>query len=150
LKKGRTAAPESKGIAAVEKNTLDRALSELAEPVRTMLRVQYLAGMRPSEVIGMRPELLRCAGHAPDGVCYPGLWIYHASSKMAHHGIERIVFLGPQAQAELAPFLQKVSAGAYLFDPRKAPRNRRGRRGTHYTDFTYRQAVARACQRAQV
>lgn len=147
LKKGRTPALEAKGIEAVEKNTIDRALAELREPVRTMVLVQYLAGMRPSEVFAMRPELVDCTGHDPEGVCYSGLWVYHAASKMAHRGMDRVIFLGPQAQAVLAPYLQKVPPGQYLFDPRTALRHRGG---TYYTNTSYQHAVARACRRAQV
>src|SRR5262249_30203270 len=54
------------------------------------------------------------------------------------------------AQAALAPYLQKIHPGTYLFDPRVAPRHRGRRRGTHYTDFTYRQALLQAGQRAQI
>ena len=41
------------------------------------------------------------------------VWSYvPASHKTEHHGIERIVFLGPQAQAVLTPFLEGRAPGA--------------------------------------
>src|SRR5262249_47325278 len=147
---GRTAAPESKGIAAVEKSILERALKALSEPTRTMLRVQYLAGMRPSEVIAMQPELIDTSGHDPEGVCYPGLWTYLAPSKTAHLGIVRLIFLGPQAQAVLPPWLQPGTPGTSLFDPQTAPRRHHGAQPACYNSTSYLTALTRACQRAGV
>jgi site-specific recombinase XerD len=79
---------------------------------------------------------------------------YH---KTAWRGKQRLIPLGPQAQAIIKGFL-KPSVEAFLFDPqdvlhdlherrtgRKWQRSRKSRR---YDRRTYRQAVVRACDRA--
>ena len=77
-----------------------------------------------------------------------------------------MIFIGPQAQDVLRPYLVRAH-DAYCFDPResailetshdtattqranaKCPRP--SRRGDHYTKDSYRRAVDRACRRAEV
>jgi integrase len=119
-----------------------------------MVQLQRLAGMRPGEVVIMRP----C-----DIDCTPGkAWIYRPDShKTEHHGIRRAIFLGPQAQEVLKPFLERAP-GAYLFSPREAVegfllrhgrrvRHGKGRRpGDRYKVTSYDKAVTKACKRAGV
>lgn len=50
--------------------------------------------------------------------------------KTEHHGHERRLYFGPEAQAVLAPFLVRPD-DAYLFSPREAERERREVRRTH-------------------
>src|SRR5262249_51128479 len=94
--------------------------------------------------------------------------------KTEHHDVERVVFLGPQAQEVLGPLLEGRRPEHYLLSPReameavwtekRAPRKTRGqpsqvckkrRRpkkalGRRDTGQTYGRAIAKACQRAQV
>jgi integrase len=92
------------------------------------------------------------------------VWEYRpASHKSDHRGdggeaSDRVVFLGPQAQAALAPFVAGAGGG-YLFSPRRAQRARvreRGLagpgapRGERYSVGGYRQEVRRGCDRAGV
>jgi hypothetical protein len=45
------------------------------------------------------------------------VWTYRpASHKNKHRGLERIIYLGPQAQAVVRPFLS-TDLQAYLFSP---------------------------------
>ena len=47
-------------------------------------------------------------------------WLYRPEShKTEHHGMNRVIYLGPQAQLILQPFLFRDPA-AYLFSPREA------------------------------
>src|SRR5262245_57096676 len=179
LPKGSAVAPERPAVKPVSWDVALRTLPELSVPLADAVRVQYLAGMRPCEVLAIRPEDIDRAGCVPDGPTLPGLWVYVVPpeyNKMAHKGIARHVLLGPQAQAILAPYLLRRTAGEYLFSPaeavalvraerstrRKTPRypshqkaNRQKRKtrprrqpGSKYTTHAYGVAVKRAAARA--
>lgn len=113
LKKGRSAARESQKVMPVADEVVDATLPYLWPPVRAMVQVQRLTGMRPGEVVIMRPcDIDRGK---------PKVWVYRPDShKTEHHGIERVVILGPQAQAILKPFLEGRHSGKCLFSPREA------------------------------
>jgi integrase len=160
LRKGRTEARETKPIRPVAEEHVQAVLPALTKPVRAMVQLQQLTGMRPGEVIILRPcDVDRSPGRT---------WIYRPGShKTEHHDITRVVILGPRAQAILAPFLLR-DPGAYCFSPRDAlaevrqrqrqarktrvqpsqqdRRKRRPRRqaGEHYSTDTYGNAIERA------
>ncbi len=100
------------------------------------------------------------------------MWSYRPlSHKNSWRGRERVIVLGPQAQAVVREFL-KEDASRYLFSPRDAvaelhaargrrrrtkrkPSETRSRRpnagqahSPHYDRRSYRQAICRACDRA--
>ncbi len=130
-----------------------------------MVRLQQLTGMRSGELVRLRAADVETGG---------GVWLYRpAGHKTQHHGHVRTIYLGPQAQAVLEPFL-KPDTTAYLFDPRDAERagreaihaarrtplscgNRPGSGrapktartvGARYTTMSYSQAIKRGCDRA--
>jgi integrase len=152
LKKGRTKARDSQKVRPVGDALVEATLPQLTPPVRAMVQVQRLTGMRPCEVVLMRPcDIDRTNGKT---------WVYRPEShKTEHHGITRVVFLGPQAQQVLAPFLNRAP-GAYLFSPREAMEgylraNGRAIRygktrvpGERYKVTSYDRAVTCACRRA--
>jgi integrase len=164
LRKGRTAARETAPVRPVEEAHVEAVLPYLTRPVRAMVQLQQLTGMRPGEVVILRPcDVDRSRG---------AIWVYRPEShKTEHHGIARVIFLGPRAQAVLAPFLLR-DPGAYCFSPREAmaefrERQRQNRKtkvqpsqadrsrprprrqpGDRYSVDTYGNAVERACLRA--
>jgi integrase len=164
LRKGRTDARETEPIRPVEEEHVEAVLPLLTKPVRAMVQLQQFTGMRPGEVVILRPcDVDRSPGKT---------WIYRPEShKTEHHGIARVVILGPRAQAVLAPFLLR-DPGAYCFSPREAmaefrerqrqdrktpvqpsQQDRRKRRPTRqpgvcYSVDTYGNAVERACHKA--
>src|SRR5262249_3036319 len=93
--------------------------------------------------------------------------------KTSHHGKDRVIFIGPQAQEVLKPWL-KTDLSAFLFQPREAVAERRAwlrskrktrvqpsqrdrrkgmparRPGERYPTDSYRQAIARACKVAGI
>lgn len=142
--------------------------NHVSDQVRTMIDLQLLTGMRPGEVCAIRPCDITMNNH---------VWIYQPEThKTAHHGHERIIYLGPQAQNLLRPFLTGRMLTAYCFSPaeamttwlaarhaaRKTPlcygnrpgtnrkTNPRRRPSDHYTRTSYGRAVARACATAGV
>jgi integrase len=167
LKRGRSQARETERIRPVADEHVEATLPFLTPPIRAMVQVQRLSGMRPTEVTLMRPcDIDR--GHGKT-------WVYRpAVHKSEHHDIARVVFLGPRAQEVLAPFLEGRHPGQYLFCPREGMAHfragqRRARKtkvqpsqvdrskrapkrapGEHYTHDSYAEAVERACVRAGV
>ena len=72
----------------------------LRPPVVAMVKLQRLTGMRPGEVVLMRPCDLDISG---------AVWIYRPSRhKTKWRGKDRTVCLGPQVQAMLKPFLESI------------------------------------------
>jgi len=162
LKKGRTDARESDPIKPVSDAAIEATLPHLPRPIRAMVELQRLTGCRAGEVVIMRP----CDVDRSDKV-----WAYRPQThKTAHLNRERIVFIGPKAQAVLAPWLLR-DAEAYCFSPseseelhrserradRKSPltpsqaKRRRKRNpkwvpGDFYLVRSYTQAVRRGCQ----
>lgn len=165
LKIGRGTAPESAPVLPVAEEAVRAVLPHVSAQVRGMIEVQLLTGMRPGEVCQMRSGDLDRTGN---------VWTYKPGThKAAHHGHERIVYLGPKAQAVLAPFL-KPEPGAFVFSPADAEDARRRVRhlarttaescgngpgsnrrtspkrqpGECYDVASYRRAIARACEKA--
>ncbi len=167
LKKGRTIAKENRPISPVADSIVDRTLVVLHPAAAAMVRLQRLTGMRPGEVTQLKAAELNMSGP---------VWEYRpVSHKTEHHDRERVIFLGPQAQAILKPWL-RAELQAYVFSPvqsdvqrsverraerrtklwpshlthqakKRALRQRRSRRD-HYTVASYRRSIARACDLA--
>jgi hypothetical protein len=82
-----------------------------------MIELQLLTGTRSGEVTAMRPVDLNTTGK---------LWRYTPRQhKTAYLGHARDVYLGPNAQAVLAPFLAGRAFEADLFSPVEAEAERR-------------------------
>jgi integrase len=167
LKKGRTTARETLPVKPVSDAIVDAVRPFVSRQVWAMIELQRLTGARPGEIVIMRGIDLNTAGKIWEFV--PG------RHKTEFRGFNRIICIGPQAQAVLKPWL-KPDLGAYLFSPaeaevehlaearqnRKTPvwpahgkrydaeKNGRRRRvlGDHYTTDSYRRAIARACDLA--
>ncbi len=159
LRRGRTPAPEPEPVEPVPEHLVRAVLPKLAPQVVAMIWVQWWTGMRPGEVVLIRACDLDMSGK---------VWIYRPQRhKTEHHGIERAIAIGPNAQEVIRPWL-KLDAQAYLFSPQEAavemlrrrrkrerpgkpPRRRKSMHlGEHYTTESYGRAIARACRRAKV
>ena len=111
LKRGRTEAREPAPIRPVPDALVDAIRPHVSRQVWAMVDLQRLTGMRPGEVCIMRSSDLDTSGH---------IWLYTPQThKTEHHGRERPIFLGPQAQAVLRPWLREEGT-AYLFSPAEA------------------------------
>lgn len=167
LRKGRSAARETAKVKPVSEEVVQKTLPLLPPVVADMVRVQRLTGMRPQEVTALRPCDIDMSGP---------IWEYRPGRfKTEHHeDKERVVFIGPRAQAILRAYLPLSTTG-YLFSParseearnakrrqeRKTPmtpshraRARKARpRGAardHYDVASYRRAIRRACLTAEM
>jgi integrase len=165
LRKGKTVARESGRIVPVEVATVAATVAKMPPTLAAMVRLQEVTGMRSDNLCSIRPMDLDRSGP---------VWRYTpARHKGAWRGNGLVVFLGPQAQTILGPYLERDPAG-YCFSPaeawaqrsaaRRAARktpvqpsqlNRRAERrkrphGARYSVETYRKAVKYACRLAGV
>jgi integrase len=153
LKRNRTAAREKPRVRPVDPEHYEAAVACVPAAVAAMARVQWLTGCRPQEVVLMRGADIDCSGP---------VWEYRPATHKTEHAndsgdeaLERVVFMGPQAQAVVGPLLA-ASRGGYLFRPGRSPRppgsasGSGPTRATHYTVPAYRQELQRGCRRAGV
>jgi integrase len=168
LQVGRADLPESKGVRPVSDEDVDATIRFLPSAVASMVRLQLLTGMRPNEVLQLRP----CDVERSDEI-----WTYKpAQHKTEHHGRQRTVALGPQAQEVLLPFLERQPE-RYCFVPLESYNESRAKRsakrvtplscgnrpGTNfkeqrevtpsdgcYTNDSYRRAIHRAADKAKI
>jgi integrase len=111
LEKGRSDARETEDVRPIAVEIVEATLPYLLPPVRAMVQLQLLTGMRPGEARVMRACDIDTTGD---------VWLYRPRQhKTAHRGKERVVALGPKAQAVVRPFL-KLDTQAFLFSPRDA------------------------------
>jgi integrase len=165
LRRGKSAVRETEPVLPVDDRLVDATLLHLPEVVADMVRFQRLSGCRPAEVCSIRPcDVDRSAE----------VWEYRPGShKTAHHGKQRVIFLGPQAQAILLRYLARDSK-APCFQPADSEVKRRAIRhqsrrtpescgnnlgtnrkrkptrtsGEQYTTCSYGRAITRACAKA--
>lgn len=162
LRRGRSEAPESEPVKPVPDEHVDAVLPHLSAAVRAMVELQRLTGMRSGEVVIMRGIDIDRSGP---------VWLYRPSQhKTQHHGHDRVVPLGPRAQAILGSFLDRPEP-LPLFSPREAEKARNAKRAMTarhrrrkpsrvkssrrlpreaYDSSSYRRAIQRACEKAGV
>lgn len=165
LRKGRTSAPDHLPVGPIPESAVQATLPHLPPIVADMVLIQRLTGCRPGELVILRPCDIDRNGE---------VWAYRPEShKTEHHGRERIIYIGPKAQAILRPYLLRA-AEAYCFSPAESEKNRRaeqrtGRKtkvqpsqqdrrkkhprrkvGQRYSRDSYRRAIHRACDVAGV
>ncbi len=105
---GRTNLPEMKEVPPVEVERVRAVTPFLSPVVRDMISLQLLTGMRPGEVCRLRPGDLDRSGD---------VWEFDVQGhKTAHHGRKRTVYIGPEAQAVLRPYLLRA-ADQHCFSP---------------------------------
>lgn len=97
LKKGRCECPEAPPVKPVDVAVVEKTLPHLPPIVADMVRFQLLTGARPGEVCNLTPGAV---DRSED------VWRYSvAGHKTEHHGRGRIVYVGPEAQKIVAPYL---------------------------------------------
>lgn len=119
LSYGRTEARETEPIKPVPDAFVDATLPYLSPQVAAMVDLQRITGMRPCEVVLMRPSDIDTSGE---------VWIYEpCEHKNQWRGHRRLVPLGPRAQQIVRPFLVRQT-DAFLFSPRDAEEQRNAER----------------------
>lgn len=119
LRYGRTKARETEPVRPVADQWIYATLPYLSPQVAAMVQLQRLTGMRPGDVVRMRPCDIDMSGD---------VWIYEpAHHKNRWRGHRRLIPLGPRAQAIVRPFLNRAT-DAHLFSPAEAERWRHEQR----------------------
>ncbi len=144
-------------------------LPHVSRVVAAMILLQWHTCMRPNEVVQMRTGDVDRVGE---------VWVYQPQDhKMAYRGRDREVYIGPEGQKVLAPFL-RVDPDAFVFQPSESEQDRRGelrqlrktplwpshvhaqvakrcqhpkrQAGAQYSTNSYRRATHRACASATI
>ncbi|MGE3819242.1 MAG: recombinase XerD, partial [Isosphaeraceae bacterium] len=96
LRRGRSEARETEPVKPVPEAFVDAIRPHVSGQVWAMIELQRLSAMRPNEVVAMRSGDLDTSG---------AVWAYRpASHKMEHKDRDRVIHLGPRAQAVLRPW----------------------------------------------
>lgn len=169
LKRGRSKARETEPVKPVAIEVVEATLPHVSPVVAAMIRVQLLCGARPGEVCQVRA----CDIDTNDAACW---WFTPQTHKTEHHGHERRIPFGPQAQEILQPFIDDAEPAEFIFSPRKAeavrnqhrrdnpraklwphqiariqkkkmrPEDRERQPADQYTTPSYRRAIERGCE----
>ncbi|MBX3413902.1 MAG: tyrosine-type recombinase/integrase [Pirellulales bacterium] len=132
LRRGRSEARETEPVKPAPEQDVEATLLMLPTVAADMVRLQRLSGCRPGEICLMRPCDLERTG---------AIWLYRPEShKCEHHDTERVIFLGPQAQVILRPYLLRGEA-EYCFQPSR-------RRNLCYSVNAYRRQIHTAARKA--
>jgi integrase len=175
LKKGKGKAREKPRVKPVAPEAVEAVRPHLPPAVLAMMDVQLLCCCRPQDVVALRGDRIDRTGP---------VWEYRPPRYKTEHkndddsaDRERVVYLGPRAQAVLKPWLDAAGDG-YLFSPRRAEEARNAARkegrktprwpshvrhqakkrkarpkgppGECYDVASYRRAVRRACLKAGI
>lgn len=111
LRAGRTEARETEPVRPAADTDVEAVLSYVAPQVAAMVRLQRLTGMRPNEVVQIRPSDVDRASD---------VWVFEPRShKTLWRGHRRRIPIGPRGQAVLLPFLDRLG-DRYCFSPAEA------------------------------
>ncbi len=160
LRRNELNAIETEPVKPVSAEDVQKVFPFLTEILKDMIKIQKLAGMRPGEIVIMRP----CDIDQSDDI-----WQYQPKfHKTEHRGRERIIYLGLNAQLILKKDLLRP-LDAYCFNPlesikqRKKSKNKGNpdtlkinsrfkatNQNKHYLGSSYRTAIKRACEKAKI
>lgn len=123
---------EGKEMPKVRKVQFEAAIAlegHVVPEVWTMIQLQLVTAMRPGEVVQMRTcDISMCDDLVPKSHRNK-LWVYRpATHKTEHHGKERVILIGPQAQDVLRKWLRPDEPEGYLFSPALAVASSRRQR----------------------
>jgi integrase len=109
---------ETERVLSVPEEAVQAVLEVVTPPVRAMIEICCWSGCRTQEARLMRT----CDIKDEDPIIPPQLqgrcWVYRPPRhKTEHHGINRLILLGPQAQAIIEPWLRPTERERYLFSP---------------------------------
>lgn len=167
LKAGRCDSPEAKPILPVSDSDIELTLPHLPPILRDMVRLHRLLGCRPGEICGLMPSMVDTSKE---------VWtIKLVKHKNAWRGHDRFIYVGPQGQRILKPYLKRPT-DSFCFSPREVvgqrllareqarttPASCGNRRGSNrvrspkkivgdcYNTMSYGHAIAYACKKAEI
>ena len=146
LRRGEQDVRESEAVTPVPLGEIEAVQPHVSRQVWALIQLQLLTGARSGELLGLRPIDFQQGR----------VWTVELGDhKTAHHGKNRTLYFGPQAQEVLQPFLADRPVDKPLFSPAEAEVERRGTTdyntkhppGGTYQPRSYRRAIWRACLR---
>ena len=130
LRKGKTEAPESEPVRPVPVENVEAVKPFLRPAVRALVDFLLLTGCRPSEACQLVPAAIDRDN--------PACWVFRpAGHKTAHHGHDRLVLVGPRAQAVVGPHLHDCPPDAWVFSPLREEQERNRARRENAPDTAY-------------
>ncbi|MGL4942098.1 MAG: tyrosine-type recombinase/integrase [Thermoguttaceae bacterium] len=168
IRAGHSTVKASKKVRPVPLDIVEKTLPHLPSVVADLVQFQMHSGMRSSEMLQLR---------ACDIDMSRDVWRYSPKvHKGAWRGKERVIFFGPHCQEILRPYLESVGDDTerYLFSPKdslakhkakrraerrtkvqpsqqnRAKENPKKSPGDKYRRDSYRNAILRACKRANI
>lgn len=166
LRRGRSEAPETSAIVPVEDAVVNLTLPHMTDVVASMVKFQRLTGARPGEVCSLKPCMVQKS--------LVDVWEIHLEQhKTSWRGKTRTIYVGPQAQRVLEPFLARA-LDAFCFSAAESAQQHRQRKhkqritplscgnkpgtnvvrrpakkaGDKYTTQSYGRAIKYACRKA--
>lgn len=135
LRKGKTKARETDPVEPVSWEEAEKLLPYICPMLGAMMRVQYLTGMRSSELTKMRPVM--CSP-------YRDVLVYQPDEhKTAWLGKRKVVCIGPQAKALIEPYLPS-DPEHFIFRPATALAELAAARAASRKTKRYGKDIARA------
>lgn len=140
LQKGRSDAKESDARTPVNRERIDLVIPFLQPIVQSMVELQWLTGVRSESLCYATPSQFDTSGD---------VWLWMPKHKTEYRGHKLVVPVGPRGQGIIRAYLSRP-VDEYLFNPREGKQGSNGTYNRHYTRSSYRQAVIRACDRAEI
>ena len=170
---GQTAPREGSKVTPPPPGAVDAAKPFMPQVIHDLVEVQRQTGMRPGEAVMMRVgDIERVKGR--DAAIYR---VRPEVNKVDHHDIERIVVIGPAALAIITACSIGLEEEDFVFSPKRSELDRNAKKrskrqsamtpsqrrraskqnrgvcpgvGEHYTTNSYRRAIHRACDQADI
>ncbi len=161
LREGEMDTRETDPVRPVPQSHIDAVRGRVSRQVCALIDLQLLTGARAGELVNLRLMDLDTGGRVWEADL--------AKHKTAHKKHKRIIFFGPAAQVILREFMADRPLDAYLFSPKEAEEERAAQSGGHrrpnqkpsprkttrtlgdcYSVSSYRRAITRACEEADV
>ncbi len=169
---------KSKKVLAADKSSVDAVAAILLPDLAAAMRLHWLTGARPSELLTLRVSdvvqtgvLTLADGSSIDLTAFHVWGAAVDKHKTEGKGGVRALFFGPKCQAILTPLLEKLAPSDYLFSPargmawlrdkQRSERIGRGNKkrpaitpvrvfGEFYSSHAYNSAVRKACEKLKV
>lgn len=143
IEKGRSGSPERAKIRPAPTADVELVRPLVNELARAKIDLQLLTGMRPGEACCIRTCDLDRSGP---------VWVYTPfEHKTEHHDRERVIPLGPKAQAIISPYLDDADpTRLVLIRPNRARKYFEGLPTPDSMVTSYRNIIRKACVKAGV
>lgn len=149
-------APGPDKVSPIPESQVNAIEDHISPLLWSLIQVQLNSGARPSELFTLRPTDINFKPII-DGQEMDDLWtVDYTDHKTARWDCERIVHFDEACQAFLQPLLTGWPIDRFIFDPQRPEAGKaanitaKRHRSHKYNKDSYRQAVHRACVRAEI